>query len=389
MKKYLGICSLGAGLALPITLWLTIVGLSSQSTHVGLFFVICFLAFSNFFILVLSGISWWRNGASPSFRYVVMVHSLFALLSAIPFIEQISDQLIQSSIDAKIAQVDKAIQADDIRQFKVAREACDNACWGNDALNWELLKAARYDALHVATELIRMSAKVDDKLKDSDLTTCEGLILEEGSALTLAVAHDNAAMVKVLLPASDANNRRQALWTAARLDRLDLVLLLTQAGVPLDMDIYGNIRDGDNSILVAAAQGAAVHVAQWLIETHRMSVNADATMSLGTLDRDRMTPLEGLYTFVMGVGALPRTYQFLDMLVKHGANLQINNGESDLRLTDAVDRELKDDALFFLAVGAKIDPQDTPRQQALDKLLSGKGKPRDRDPIFFMDCIKN
>ncbi|WP_122982899.1 MULTISPECIES: ankyrin repeat domain-containing protein [Burkholderia] len=390
MKKSLGFCSLGvAGLALAIALvlWITDIRLFSPDAQVGRYLAICTLAFGNLIVLVLNGIHWWRYGAPPWFRCVVVTQGLLALLSVTPIVRLVSDRLIQSYIDAKVDRVDKAIQADDIGQFKEAREACGTACTGNGSLDWELHAAARYDALRVATELVRMSAKVDDRMKDADLKTCEGLILQEDSALTLAVAHDNAAMIKVLLPASDASNRRQALWTAARLDRLDIVQLLVQAGAPLDLDVYGNIRDGDNSALVAAAQGAAVHVGQWLIETRHMSVKAGAVMFPDY--PDPWSPLLALYYFVHEVAAPPRTRQFLDMLVKHGADRQVVKFQSDEFLTDAVDHELKNEARFFMEAGAKLDPEDTDRRRKLDKVLAGPEKARDIDPVFFTNCIKN
>ncbi|WP_157648878.1 ankyrin repeat domain-containing protein [Burkholderia ubonensis] len=390
MKKFLRVCSLGITcltLAIALVLWITDVRLFSPDVQVGRNLAIFILAFGNVIVLVLNGAYWWRYGAPPWFRFVAVIQGLLLLLSAIPIVKQVSDRLIQSNINAKIERVDKAIQTDDIGLFRKAREACGKTCVGGDSLDWELHAAAKYNALRVAAELVRMSAKVDDKVKDTDLITCEGLVLQEDSALTLAIVNDNPAMVEVLLPASDASNRRQALWTAARLDRLDIVQLLVQAGVPLNMDMYGNIRDGDNSVLVAAAQGAAVHVGRWLIETRHMSASAEAIMFADY--PDPWIPVLALYYFVHEVGAPSRTRQFLDMLVKHGADRQAVKFESDEMLKDAIDRELKNEASFFLEAGAKLAPEDTRRRKQLDKLRAGPGKMRNIDPVLFANCIKN
>ncbi|TDV25381.1 hypothetical protein C7405_12353 [Paraburkholderia caballeronis] len=169
MKRPLGICSLGLAsvtLIIALALWVTDIRLFSPDAQVGRYLAIFILACGNLLVLILNGIYWWRYGAAPWFRNLVVIQGLLALGSVIPVARQISDNLVQSHVAAKMDRVDKAIQADDVQQFKKTREACGKSCASNDSLNWELHVAAKYDALQVATELVRMSAKVDDSIND-------------------------------------------------------------------------------------------------------------------------------------------------------------------------------------------------------------------------------
>jgi hypothetical protein len=321
---------------------------------------------------------------------VVAIQVVGVLLCMLVIAKPISEHFMESRARAQAFQLWTAIQTDDVKQFLEAHEACGNACADRYSLDSQLADAARANAFAVTSELVRMSAKVEYQAHGSDLTTCEGMTLDGDSALISAVVHHNVAMVKLLLPVSDTSNRQQALWAAAQVDRLDMVQLLVQAGVPLNADIRGEVREDDNSVLAAAASGAAMHVGQWLIESNHMSVEGDAQMTLpdasvGDLVGVRRSPLEALYWFVYDVGTPPRVNAFRKLLVSHGAALGRFEEDSSEFLKDSVDYGLKEQARFFLDAGAKWDPED----DRLGKLLSGATKPRDRDPITLVDCIKD
>ncbi|HHA2535524.1 TPA: hypothetical protein ACOEBE_003203, partial [Stenotrophomonas maltophilia] len=94
------------------------------------------------------------------------------------------------------------------------------------------------------------------------------------SSLSIAVANDDAWMVRLLIGDSAPKVRRESLLLAARLDRVEMMqLLLIHAG---SADSRGSAIDNDNALLVAAAEGAAMRTGRWLFENPQTPLRIEA-----------------------------------------------------------------------------------------------------------------
>jgi len=183
-------------------------------------------------------------------------------------------------------------------------------------------------------------------------------------ALSVAIVQGNTAMVHLLLPVSDEGSRRQALWTAAKADRLEFVQFLVASGVPLS--IRGEILNSNDTLLVAAAEGAAIRVGQWLIESQHAPVNA----MLSPDPYPGTPPLSALLQFTQSTDSTQRAASFLKMLVKHGADLDVNRSSDGTWLASAVLTKDKKMAQLLLQAGASSDALDASQRKALSDLLT-------------------
>src|SRR3546814_20942098 len=112
-----------------------------------------------------------------------------------------------------------------------------------------------------------------------------------------------------------ASARRWVSGTVPRRGILGVVIDACTAGVRLS--IRADILYANNTLLVAAASGAATEVGKWLIQTQHMPVDA---IYSGPVPYPGTSPISALMAFKGSVGHSPRIKPFLKMLVDNGAN---------------------------------------------------------------------
>lgn len=320
----------------------------------------------------LSNVLLWRLYGVPRWlKGVVVVQALPALACLALVGHWGYREVLASRASAQRMAVFEAIRADDATRLARATSACGKQCADSYPLDERLLDAAYADADRVMVRLVAQSARVRSGLgtPSREMRTCEGLYLPMLDALGVAVAYDDAPMLQLLLPVSDAGSRRSALWLAAQLDRLEMVKRLAKAGVPLD--IRGQILDEDQNLLVAAASGGAVQTGRWLIETQHMPVDIACTRGDNGCSNG---PLKAWYRFVSETGASPHAAAFLDLLLAHGIRLD-DNPAVDALVQDAVRMQRKDLAQLFVDAGFNIARVDESRRQALRSLLAQPDAP--------------
>lgn len=180
-----------------------------------------------------------------------------------------------------------------------------------------LLFAAEARAHRAIEALLALGARPSsDSRTGRSLRTCEGLYLPLLTTLEISIARDDPAGLALLLPETDARARRRAAWLAAQLDRLELLQRLLEAGVPITL--RGRILDENATLLNAAASGAALRVATWLLTERDFDANgvsAEAGRSRGE------TPLASLVRFAGEVPDSERFGSFLRLLLAHGAEI--------------------------------------------------------------------
>lgn len=182
-----------------------------------------------------------------------------------------------------------------------------------------LLFAAEARAHRAIEALLALGARPssDSRAAARSLRTCEGLHLPLLTTLEVSIARDDAEGVALLLPQTDARARRRAGWTAARLDRLELLQRLLDAGVPLTLS--GNILDENATLLNAAASGAALRVATWLLAERGFDPNG---LPQGSSGGGGETPLASLVRYAGDVPDSERFGPFLRLLLGRGAEIE-------------------------------------------------------------------
>src|SRR5690554_2228260 len=126
-------------------------------------------------------------------------------------------------------------------------------------------------------------------------------------------------MLALLWPASDQRTRLDALWTAARLDRLQMVKFMVDAAMavaPALPLVRKNFQGDRESLLRAAASGAAVEVASWLLEQRPPNL-LPPDMLTAEIQR-AMTDLLGF----MVESDARRPLAFARLLMRHGADIR-------------------------------------------------------------------
>jgi hypothetical protein len=211
-----------------------------------------------------------------------------------------------------------ALKADSPVAIELALNACAASC--AEELDGFLLEATLDGAHASIPSLLSRGASPtpSDTLDAGALASCEGVYQYHAeyqgnlNSLSVSVALGDEAAFNLLLPTSDARGRRQATWVAAKRDRLDLLRRLLAAGVPLT--VHGEDMEEDDTLLNAAASGAALQVGAWLLEEKSFAADGDSGA--------HNTPLLSLVGFAKYTrGPLDRFKPFLDLLVAHGARL--------------------------------------------------------------------
>jgi hypothetical protein len=216
-------------------------------------------------------------------------------------------------------QASAAAEADDPARLEAALADCGARCAG-ELDRFLLVATARGAHRSIAFLLARGADPTPPfgaRAASLNLATCEGLRLSSLSSLSVAVASADRTALSLLLPRSDAKGRRGAAWLAARLDRLELLQRLLEAGVPLA--IRGEILDENLTLLNAAASGAALRVAAWLLDEKGFDAGGDPS---GADSAPGETPLVSLVRFAAEVPDSPRLAPFLALLLSRGADIE-------------------------------------------------------------------
>lgn len=318
--------------------------------------------------LPLHALQWRLHGAPGWLKVLIACQTLVVLGCVIWLLNWFwKDHLSDQRMARHWALVD-AIRVDDASAVEAAWARCKDECDGG-----QLLNAADHGAIRSATFFLARGAKVSSALGEPkrDMETCEGTTLHALNPLAVAVARNDSAMVRLLFPASDAGARREALWIAARLDRLELVQALVQLGVPLD--IRGRVLDDNETLLVAAAEGAALRVAQWLIATHHFPVNAQPD---GPVRVRGPAPMAKVIEFASDAREVPRVLPFMRLLVASGARLDDLQHDGETWLQQAVRRKQKELVKNLLAVGANVSRLGESERQSMAQLLERPDRER-------------
>ncbi len=302
---------------------------------------------------------------------VTAVQTIPVLFVAQSAATRLLTQREQNALRDEATAVRTAIRANDVAAFEQARANCGELCL--DYLHGYrglLFVAADAGANRVTQRLLASVATYSPSRTSSGaldtFLTCENDVLNMSSALAAAVARNNTPMLDLLLPSAELDDRREAMWLAARLDRLAMVQRMQQAGVPITF--RGAILDENATLVNAAAEGAAVRVARWLIEVHQMPVNA---ITSGPDPYAGVAPVRVLMSADREGEAPQRIASFLQLLVSHGANIDAPwDKESPTALAEMVRRRDRSGAELLLRAGAGKDRLTPDLQAVLTTLLS-------------------
>lgn len=233
------------------------------------------------------------------------------------------DVLRDQRRDARSNAVLQAVQDDDVVAFDAAAAACDADCrqLDNAPAGW-LYRAADAGSLKVAARLLAPPHGAPDTPYSGQLhsaNTCDDRSLNLSVPLEAAVMRNHRAMIDLLLRTASDDDRRRAMWLAAELDRLALVQHMHQAGVSLQW--RGRVLDENDTLLVAAAEGAALRVGHWLLASQGFSARAPAN---GPDPYPGTEPLQALFSHERDFDnpeVLARTRAFAQLLLAHGAEI--------------------------------------------------------------------
>jgi len=330
------------------------------------------LAAANLLVLALNALFWRLYGAPSWLRIVIWIQVVPAAATLVLLSIQLYQGWRRNQADAQRQVLFHVIESDQAGKLAHAQKQCGKRCADMYLLNAQLLDAAEAGAHKVARALVRQHAAVSSRLGQEtvDMRTCEGYPLSSLDALEVAVARGDPAMLGLLFPVSDKGARRRAMWQAAQLDRLDLVRDLAARGVPLS--IRGPVLAENDTLLVAAAGGAALNVGKWLIETRHMPVNA---VENGPDPYPGTAPAQALMRFQYYAPQSPRIAPFLDMLVAHGADLQVRDRQGRTLLQNAIRARNKGAARLLLDAGARTAQLSVDEKAALAALLARPDEP--------------
>lgn len=358
-------------------------GLVLSESHGGMFAGLAaalgwlVLGAGNLLVLVLNLLYWRLYGAPRWLRGIIAVQVLPALATLALAGMQLTDNWQEDRSSDQRQAIYQAIHADDVQRLLAAQHACGERCAALYLPDAQLLDAADAGAQAAASTLVSQHASVSSRLgrEAMDLRTCEGDFLPGLNALGVAVARHDLALVDILFPVSDEGARKEALWMAARLDHLDLVQYLAAKGVPLS--VRGPLLAQNDTLLVAAARGAALTVGKWLIETRHMPVDAIVN---GPDPYPGTAPVQALMSYASDVPDSPRIAPFLSMLVEHGAYIDARDSQGKTPLEEAVLSHEQRSARLLLDAGAQTGLLSADEKAQLHELLAQPEEPHGPAP---------
>jgi len=365
-----------SGLALGAGLLAGIAGLATNSAggmfpNLALTLGLMGLGLGNALSFLCNLLAWRLGANSRRLRILLAVQALPAIVFAAFAGKAAWDNWQDHRGGRQRGAVWNAVRADDTGALAKALQACGAACREGTIPESLLMDATEAGAHRVAGYLIAQGATVGAGLTapSRSLRTCEGRYLPSLSTLSVAIARRDDALAALLLSVSDTAARREAMWTAATLDRLDAVQALAAHGVPLSL--RGQILDQNDTLLVAAAGGAAATVGQWLVDTQGLPVNA---IENGPDPYSGTAPIAALFDFMRDTQS-PRAAAFLRLLRAHGADLDAPQRDGATVLQEAVRLGRKPVAAMLVDAGA--DPARLPpaERARLAELLAGPDEP--------------
>lgn len=300
------------------------------------------------------------------------------------------DTLLDGRASDQRVSVFDAIKADDVPRLQQALKLCGKRCQDTFSPQRGLLTSSLHGSHNVARYFVDEGARPyrsgsgDFYDAQTSLYTCEGTYLSLMNAVDVAVANQDTEMVDLLWSVSDARTRSRALWTAAQLDRLDIIKrmvgsplaqadssALSEQGMASHPLLRNNNRGEPETLLRAAASGAAVDVATWLLETRPVPISPNEIQHA----------LSELVAFMVDTDT-PRSVSLGRLLVQHGANIHTVKINDKSALERAIDYRSKATALQLLALGAdreRLSKSDASRLDALlqqtDRSKYGQNRP--------------
>ena len=326
------------------------------------------------------------RGNAPTwskFAFWLVTPVILVLLARL--LVSITDDWQQERIEAQREAVESAVVADDIATFDRAFATCGDDCreksLGDEtygAAYW-LFRASAKQSKNVARHLLGPAYKVRAADASSHYqfraTLCDGREVEVANAMTAAVANNDRSMLDLLLPSTDNDANRQAMWLAAKLDRLELMQRMHATGVRLDWG--GELYDENETLVVAAASGAALRVARWLLE--------DQSIPAQSFNPHYPRGHSVLWTFWRGMretGDLRNPQKrsqakaFVQLLLQHGSEIDEKfDYDEPSALSEAARVSDRPWANLLIELGADPGRLSVERRAELKTLLDSQAEP--------------
>lgn len=336
------------------------------------------IAAGNLISWILNLFCWYRT-RMPWLGVVLVIQGMPAIAFAGWMGTLAVEEFLEGKASDQRTSVFRSIETDDVPSLKQALKQCGPRCREFHTPGRTLMLASLYGSHQAARYLL-------DNTTDTSRTntgayefynartnryTCEGSYLASLGALDLAVANQDMEMLELLWPTiSDDWTRSKALWIAARLDRLDMVKFMagighstgssenqntaTHATQPLIRERH---RDGPETLLRAAASGAALEVGSWLLEARPIALPQAEIQRAFT----------ELLAFVLDTDT-PRSVNFGRLLLQHDADIHSVKIHDQPALERAVHYRSKSLVTMLLELGAdpaSLSEEDTAQLKAL------------------------
>lgn len=367
-KTFLTYSGVIVAVAMPVVaLW----GVLADRTATGGFFpdfnkaiafsAVCVL---NLVLLAIATLYWARYGAATWLKLLVGVQICLAAWTVWNTGLYGVEKLRDSRAANLRGEMRDALARDDVARFEQLDASFLSRSYSRDE---QLLDAVELGAHATIPRLIEAGARPSTHLEAvrQSVKTCEGRLLGDLDALQLAVARNDQTAIGPLLRVADERIVRSAVWLAASLDRVQLVQYFADHGVDLRA-IRGRVLDENESLLVAASEGAAATTAQWLIATYDLPANR---LEHGIDPYRGRAPLDALLDFATQTQAHARTQTMLAALLQHGASLESVDFRGRTPLRRALEWENGPLAQMLLNAGAERDALTADESQRLDILL--------------------
>ena len=331
------------------------------------------IATGNLLSCLLNGFCWYRS-RKRGLGILLALQSLPAIGFAGWLIAFGIEGFAEGKASKQQTHLYEAIEADDLPALRQALKQCGERCQAFFSPQRSLMLASLHQSHQAARYLLEQGAKPagsgagDFYNARTSLYTCEGSYLSSLSALDLAVANQDIEMLTLVWPVSDKHARTSALWTAAQLDRLEMVKVMADGLSPSGTSstttqtaqalIRKNYRGEQETLLRAAASGAAINVGKWLLETHPIALS-QAEIQLALAD---------LLSFALDTES-PRSTSFARLLLQHGADIQAVHLYDEPALEHTINFRTKAVAVLLLELGADQSRLSKDDAIKLDALL--------------------